>query len=402
MGADISVFEEDQLENDLEFLCKNESLVDLFKRTLSGMTEVLTQPKRLEYNSALLTDDRVKGYSVEEFKYSCSDGVALHCAKWVRNNKSDVCIIYLHTNMRALLDATEVLPLCNLLDANLLAFDMRGCGKSEGTLSLNMATFLGDIVQSMLENNPNLNVVIWSRGIATHVAIEYVSSARLTSNVKFLVLDSPFTSVEDIVSNKASSIQTFGITVPSVFVKFAVQMVRRSVRSQIGGDPYSVRPIRRVPSARVPCFILSADDDEYIPDEMGHEIAATWNRSVPSWHREFPGQHFGERDECLVLTPLEKIISVLQQQDSPVLDELTELDTLRQLESNVTETDIWSETIEEEKSNEANREHESHEGNDAADIPMSKPSSPLKDNTNSHTNSQSSTTLSSSLSLPVW
>jgi hypothetical protein len=47
-------------------------------------------------------------------------------------------VLYLHTNTRCLLDAKEVLPVCDELGASLLAFDLPGCGHSEGTLTFQM------------------------------------------------------------------------------------------------------------------------------------------------------------------------------------------------------------------------------------------------------------------------
>jgi pimeloyl-ACP methyl ester carboxylesterase len=312
MGGDISVFEEDQLERDLDILCKNESLVELFNRSLSGMIEVLVQPKRYNYDSYHLKCDKneCSDYAVDEFLFRCDDGVALNCAKWVKDASSDVCVIYTHTNMRSLADAVEILPICNLLKANLLAYDMRGCGKSAGSLSLLGSRDLSCIVKGMVQANPNLQVILWARGISTHMTIELLSSSQQSlPNIKFVVLDSPFTSLDDVVSTAAAAISTYGITVPSVFVKFAVQMMRRNVKKQLGCDPYAVKPVLLATRISIPCFVLAADDDEYIPLEMGDRVSSAWGG--PCSFREFPASHFSERDECVVLTPLEKILKCI-------------------------------------------------------------------------------------------
>ena len=310
MGGDISVFEDDQLENDLDFLCKNESLVDLFNRSLSDMANVLTQPKRYVYDSSSLhcTRNGCSDYRVEEFRFHCEDGVALSCAKWVRDEDSNICVIYTHTNMRAKSDATEVLPVCNILNANLMSYDIRGCGKSGGNLTLLGFRDLSEIIASMIKANPKLEIILWTRGISTHVSIELLSSGPpFLSHIKFLVLDSPFTTFQEIVSVAASAIHTCGIVVPSVFVKFALHLVRKNIKRQLGIDPYAIKPITLVNQVSTPCFVLSGDDDEYIPVDMGQRIYRAWGGS-DCFFREFPGSHFLERDECLVLTPVEKIL----------------------------------------------------------------------------------------------
>jgi hypothetical protein len=52
-------------------------------------------------------------------------------------------VLYLHTNTRSLVDAKEVLPVCHALGASLLAFDLPGCGHSDGTLTFHMAQVSG-------------------------------------------------------------------------------------------------------------------------------------------------------------------------------------------------------------------------------------------------------------------
>jgi pimeloyl-ACP methyl ester carboxylesterase len=308
MGGNVSEFEVgDDVENDLAFLYKDETLTDLFNRNLRDMTNVLLQPKRLEYDSSWLTtdDNGCADYTFKEFKLHVSDTV-LACAKWTKNPNSDIIFIYLHTNARALVDATEILPLCNLLDANLLAFDMRGCGKSEGRLTLSLGKDVKDIVDLLIEKQPEIKIIIWARGISTYGSIDYASSQNIPKNIKFMILDTPFTSIEDIVLDAATSIKSFGVTVPSLFVKFALNLVRKSVRKEIKFDPYNVKPVAVAYAIRIPCYVLSADEDEYINDAMSQRLFETL--TCPRWYRQYPGTHFGARDPCVVMAPIDKIL----------------------------------------------------------------------------------------------
>lgn len=79
--------------------------------------------------------------------------------------RSRPLLLYLHTNTRCLLDAKEVLPLCDVLGASLLAFDLPGCGKSEGFLSFQMTQDLHRVVKHATKELGFREIVLWARGL---------------------------------------------------------------------------------------------------------------------------------------------------------------------------------------------------------------------------------------------
>jgi pimeloyl-ACP methyl ester carboxylesterase len=173
----------------------------------------------------------------------------------------------LYSQSRCLSDATELLPLCNLLNANLLAFDQRGAGRSDGQLSFRIVEDLTSILQSLCGGNLDVKVILWARGMASYVGVQYVTQQQeamakwestaparrmmkrekalrkqqareqlmkqLGSDhpdfdddddeddedgdddepsqyVKFIVLDSPFTSLKSVVMETAKNIDMLG------------------------------------------------------------------------------------------------------------------------------------------------------------------------------------------------
>mmetsp|Transcript_20448 Transcript_20448/g.37984 ORF Transcript_20448/g.37984 Transcript_20448/m.37984 type:complete len:536 (-) Transcript_20448:14-1621(-) len=381
MGAEgsIELFEENQLEEELGML-KDESLKEIFDRSLSNMIDVLVHPLRMEYDFDWLRAqyNGCEDYKVNEFKYTCTDGAKLHCVKWIRDPDAKLCIVYLHTNSRCLSDATELLPLCNLLNANLLAFDQRGAGRSDGQLSFRLVEDLTSILESLCGGNQGVNVILWARGMSSYVAVQYVTQQQelLTKwtrtaparrmirrerqlqrqreleramkhgtdiehsldldieeedkeppqYVKFVVLDSPFTSLKDVVMEAAKNIDMLGASIPPMFVKFALYMFKDKIDERLDEDPYSIMPLSWVQSGKKhatplpPCYILSADSDEHIPASMGDELAQEWRHKYDQgksmcWYREFPGGHFNEREECLVMTPIQAILDYVSIQE---------------------------------------------------------------------------------------
>lgn len=131
MGNDIDVTSKDP-DIDEQFWRyhgpKNESTFQFFRRGFDEFCSMIASPKRSTYSS----DSLGRGQEFHVYSY----GIILQCCKWeVPIDQSTLpkrCLVYLHTNTRNLGDAMEILGISENLNANLIAFDLPGCGKSEG------------------------------------------------------------------------------------------------------------------------------------------------------------------------------------------------------------------------------------------------------------------------------
>lgn len=113
---------------------------------------MIRQPKRMDYVEADVgshsedTDFRHESFTIPTtpaYEARESDVAQLAAVLWRQGHHRPGAVprplvVYLHTNTRCLLDAKEVLPLCDALGASLLAFDLPGCGHSEGNLTFQM------------------------------------------------------------------------------------------------------------------------------------------------------------------------------------------------------------------------------------------------------------------------
>ena len=123
----------------------------------------------------------------------------------------------------------------------LVSFDLPGCGRSEGSLCLDMSQQLNDVVSFALRHGgcssvADTELVIWGRGMGTSLAMEFAAAAaaggastaavpRLSlrdqqgdgegvqgnreggvARLKLLVLDTCFVSIEDMVKEGASKV----------------------------------------------------------------------------------------------------------------------------------------------------------------------------------------------------
>jgi hypothetical protein len=153
---------------------------------------------------------------------------------------------------------------------------------------------------------------------STALAVEYCTSPPSVPDalpgeeegggVKFVVLDSPYTSVKQLVVDGSKAVKCFGLAIPEPLVRLACRGVRAQVSAKLGCDPFDLTPLRLVQQMQgqgggqlPPCQIFSALQDDYIPASHGRELQQAWRgRGAACSVKEFAGRHFGERDAQLL------------------------------------------------------------------------------------------------------
>lgn len=337
--------------NDLDVCSKDEELIRMFEEQHGPVDETSWQffnrsylkfchsiinPKRWEYETEDLTPVEYTlaannpkipfPFDVTEFKVF-SQGNTLHCCFWKyqheRNatpsadnpDQVNICILYMHTNLRALNEAIEVLPLAKRLRASVLGIDLPGCGKSEGSLNGDM-----DIdVEHLLEwaqclAGDDVKVVLWARGMATAPGItlaQRLSKLRQTNagnplpySITCMVLDSPFTSMEDLIKIAIDKMHSKGYSMTKALLKLFIKRVIKRISHHLNGlNIFSIKPIQQVKDITIPCFFLAAQEDNYIPSEHSVLLSRKW--AAPTQISFFQGRHFRRRLEDDVLRPID-------------------------------------------------------------------------------------------------
>lgn len=360
MGNDVSVFQEGEIEKDFwkAHGPKNESWSEFCSRTFSGFTNILVQPDRMnysldeiEYQSEDINFDHT---SISIPRQESSSGTKgeeegmLAAALWQQRyqkegHPSPPLIVYMHTNTRSLLDAKEVLPVCDAIGASLLAFDLPGCGRSSGKLSFEITQDLQLLIQHAVRELGYQEIILWARGMSTALAVEYCTcsgncpdqntnedieespndnsinaATHINNVVKFVVLDSPFTSVKQMVIDGSKAIKCFGLPIPETLVRLACKVVRGKVRARLGCDPFELKPLQQLHRAEErslpPSFVLTASEDDYIPRSHGQEVFQGWSeKAAGKCHmKEFTGRHFGERARGLLLETVPALRASIQ------------------------------------------------------------------------------------------
>lgn len=311
---------------------KDESFVLFFQRSFKETCKRIAQPRKATYDSSdLIFSPNPAFEHPSKFSFELSEfivvskGLKLHCALWksskvsVENDNqhhdksstspvvSAPCIVYTHTNTRSLADALELQPLAMSLGYHILAFDMPGAGKSEGGLSGSCAAIIShidDVIDWTLSNLNAPEIIMWARGMSTAAAVEYTSSSgsrgSAKERVKFLVLDSPYCSVKqviDTVVQKHRQKNSFFFAVP--LFQACSLMFGREITKELGADIYAVKPIDYACLNKTPCLILSANNDDYIAVSHSDQFFKKW--SGPCFLKSINGCHYSARSRDSVL-----------------------------------------------------------------------------------------------------
>jgi hypothetical protein len=285
----------------------NETLFQTFRRAIHDLSNTVINPKALTYEiddlECRLREIQTK-YSVAEVTImSHAHCNPLNCAVWQHPAISSPkpCFIYIHSDSRCLVDAADILPIAERHDANLVGYDIPGTGKSVGAFDLRpsiQAEFLHAIVQWVMGNLSPTAIILWSRGLSTAFAVEYLRTRQ--SLITAAVFDSPFASTRGIIDAGIHTFRQQNFSyVPGIIFRPLVWAVRQDLKKSIGVDPFQIRPYEVASMIRIPCICLSALQDDVIPHEQGKLFSD--KLSGPRSYITIQGGHIGSRSRETIL-----------------------------------------------------------------------------------------------------
>lgn len=312
--------EDDDIHNIFEehYGPKNETTFNFFWRSFDKFCDSIANPQRSVYSTKDLT---IPGFETSGFNLLSHNGMVLSCCFWKNLNtpqtqpdvetSSKKVVLYMHTNTRNLSDASEVVPLCNHLDADLISFDLQGAGKSEGFLTPNSYKDILIVVQWIQSRaGNNVEILLWARGMSTAIAIDFCHPNSqfhcektvyedCQASIKAMILDTPFESIKKMVDECIEKIEAENHYVPSSLISMFSLMARRAIKNKMHGiDPYSIEPLAKVHEIFVPCFIFASTNDDYIPLSHSLKIVEACGGASCLKVHELP--HFGQRPAAVI------------------------------------------------------------------------------------------------------
>jgi len=186
------------------------------------------------------------GLSYEWVNIEASDGVRI-TGWWVPAANARGSVLFCHGNGGNIADRLDTLVIGNRLDLNMLVFDYRGYGRSEGSPSEQGTYEDAEAAYRYLTQEKGIapdTIILWGRSlggpIAARTAAEHPCGA--------LIIESSFTSLGDLVSDR------FGM-IPSLLLwRYA----------------YPTRS--HLERLSVPILVIHSANDEMIPIEHGKEL----------------------------------------------------------------------------------------------------------------------------------
>lgn len=180
--------------------------------------------------------------------------------------KRRICMVYLHSHGGSRLESLFLIPYCGSLGIDLCALDFSGSGMSEGeytTLGINESDDLEDLLQLLIAQK-KCSFILWGRSMGAVAAMihqdKYSQSSQ--AKVEYIVLDSPFSSVERLVRDVSEAYVTFGEYISMMFYSSIVEVIK----GKIGYDFNNLIPLDLCPRLTTPVmFFVGKSDDIVLP-----------------------------------------------------------------------------------------------------------------------------------------
>jgi pimeloyl-ACP methyl ester carboxylesterase len=208
-------------------------------------------------------------------------------------------VLYLHSAVGARPEALQALHTALRAGAHFCALDFQGSGLSEGeivTWGWCENNDVVDAVKFLLNKARVKKLALWGRQLGAATAMSY---AARDPRVSCLILDTPYSSLDDQMDLVVTQAQKEGMSVPSIVLAAATKMLKRSVRKRIAKkfDPNKLAPKRFASKCKCPALFGGDTNDGVVPPSMVKTVFNKYSkkrREMVAFTCEGSG-HFGVR-----------------------------------------------------------------------------------------------------------
>lgn len=186
------------------------------------------------------------GLAYKDLTLTTSDGVAIN-AWYVPSPRARATVLFSHGNAGNIGNRLETIRMMHSLGLNVLVYDYRGFGRSEGSPgedgTYRDAEAAWDYLVKHAETAPE-RIILWGRSLGGAVAIELATRKKAGA----LIVESTFTSLTAMAN----------IVVP--YLPGSLLVRHRYANSE------------KVPAITAPALFIHSPDDEMIPFAHGREL----------------------------------------------------------------------------------------------------------------------------------
>ena len=264
------------------------------------LTDKLIRPHRSLYSPSDLgpSDFRIHGVISrrDDFTLRNSRGLQLMCSWYYPiHNEAVPCLIYCHGNCGSRLDAREVMETMVPLGISVFALDFAGSGLSEGDY-VSLGYFEKEDIRTVVEflrmQRRVQTISLWGRSMGAAAAILYASTDR---DITFLVLDSPFTSLAELIKEQTNRLKWVPTALSSSLMRKVKQLIYKTAHFDID----QVSPLLSISKFWAPCAFIHAPDDSLISINHSLRLFSLCPSKIKSLHK-VTGGHNSPRSICLI------------------------------------------------------------------------------------------------------
>ena len=250
-------------------------------------------------------------------------GLKIVCSIWeptpeCRSNKVLPCVIYMHGNSSARVEALTQLTVVLSLGATLVSFDFTGSGKSDGEY-VSLGAFEKDDLKCVIAHLRGLgttsSIALWGRSMGAATALLH---GERDPSIAGMVLDSAFADLQVLAEEMVEKGRQHGLYAPNFLVSIAIRMIRGSVQKAADFDIKSLCPIQHAHKCFIPALFVAAEGDEFVPPHHSQQIYQRYAGDKNIIIVE--GDHNSARPRFLYDSASIFLVHVLQIPDSFILD----------------------------------------------------------------------------------
>lgn len=246
----------------------------MMKQGYQDLVSAIIRPPRCQYDISHLGpkifDFCGKTFHRKDFELTNPRTHTLVCSIWEpapqhRCNNILPCVIYMHGNSSARLEALPQLALVLSLGATLLSFDFSGSGLSDGEY-VSLGAFEKDDLKCVIEylrsTGTTSTIALWGRSMGAATALLH---GERDPSIAGMILDSSFADLHMLAEEMVEKGRQHGLYAPGFVVKLAIRFIRSSVQKTAKFDIKALCPIEHADRCYIPALFVAAEGDEFVP-----------------------------------------------------------------------------------------------------------------------------------------
>lgn len=250
------------------------SYYQMAKQGYQELVNAIIRPPRCKYDTVTQLGPDTFDFcgriiNRRDFQLVNPRGMRLMCSLWEpiltsRPNPILPCVIYLHGNSSARVEAIPQLSLVLGIGATMLALDFAGSGRSDGEY-VSLGAFEKDDLQCVIEflrnNGTTSTIALWGRSMGAATALLH---GERDPSIAGMILDSSFTDLETLAEELVDRGRQSGLYAPGFVVSLAIRFIRSSVLKTAGFDIKDLSPIAHADKCFIPALFVAAKNDNFI------------------------------------------------------------------------------------------------------------------------------------------